>query len=447
MTNSIVNDDAVQDYLTVGFVPDPPSASSYIRRILAPGTVPPLDPVDLLCQIIEDATVKQGHSEVALPLSGGEDSRGLLGAALRVLPTTSIRCITFGSEANQDVVVATEICARLGLDHQIIDTNTIQWDLDRLTSSALHRWDRWKSLPEIDGLACYDAVAAAADGCTVLSGYFGDAVSGYNLAREEDARTDTEAAARAFLAWNRMCPLGDEFASGAERAPNGRTTGHDRLFTTFREFVDSHGDLLASWRGLTPFDVLNFGFRQGGRIRSIASGAYAECINPFEDPRWVAYWMSAEVSERVGQEASRRLYRTEFEPVFRDAPDSGGEPPRRSAAARIRARIPPGLKRRIPSGLKRRIPTGRPRRPPPPRNYWFEARGDPRRNATMAKVLQETLTSFDRRQIVTESALTAYRSLLGEHPTMPDDVFTVQWAASAELYLRAGVLVAPDRPR
>jgi hypothetical protein len=62
----------------------------------------------------------------------------------------------------------------------------------------------------------------------------------------------------------------------------------------------------------------------------------------------------------------------------------------------------------------------------------------------MAKVLQDTVTAFDRRQIVTElSALTAFRNLMGQHPTLPDDVFTVQFAASAEMYLRAGVFGAP----
>jgi hypothetical protein len=425
-----VNDVALHDYLTVGFRADPTSASSYVRRLLAPGTGATRHPIDLLCQIIEEATVKQGRSEVVLPLTAGYDSRGLLGAALRVLPATCIRCITFGSETFRDVVVAAETCARLGLEHQRIDPNTIQWDLDCLTSSGRARWDRWKSLAPIDGIAVYDALASAADGCIVLSGYLGDAVSGAHLPHEEHARCGS-GAAQAFLVMNRTSQLADVF-------------GQDRLVTAFEEFIDGHRDLLASWRGLTPFDVLDLGFRQGGRIRAAACGAFRECITPYEDARWLRHWLTLAVSDRVGQEAYRRLYRTGFKAVFRDVPASGGEPPRRSAVARIRARVPTRLKRPMPTSLKRAL---RPRRPPPrPIDLTgvgiIHGRGDPRRNATMAKVLQETVTAFDRRQIVTElSASTAFRNLM-EHPTR-DDFFTVKWAASTEMYLRAGVFHAP----
>jgi hypothetical protein len=200
----------------------------------------------------------------------------------------------------------------------------------------------------------------------------------------------------------------------------------------FRDFIDSHSDLVASWRGLTPFDVLDLGYRQNGRIRAVIdSGAY-DCITPYEDSRWIRHWLTAQVSDRVGQQAYRRLYRDVFADVFWEAQAAGPEPLGLSKFARIKKRLPVGLKRAL-----RRGP------PVPPPITAIHGRGDPRRNATMAKVLQETVTAFDNRHVVSGiSALTAFRNLMSEYPT-DDDFVTVRFAASAEMYMRAGVFGPP----
>jgi len=402
---------ALDDYLSLYFVPDAEAASAYVRQLLVPDAPLVEDPIELLCQIIEDGT--KGRSEVVIPLTGGLDSRALLGAALRVLPADAISCITFGTATFPDAAAATTTCERLGVRHRRLDPDLIEWDLPTITKAGVGTWERWGSLGPIDALAIFGAMADAIGDRLVLSGYLGGVSSGSHLPRSDNRRNGTATSA-AFL--------DKEHAKNLALTP---MRGRERLIAMLDEFIDLHKDLLDGFAGLTLYDLVHLGFRQNGIVRSVASGAYRSSLSPFEDPRWVRHWMSKPLDERLGGLAYKQLLRDALPDVFPADPP----PP---VAAR-----PPVSARRLRDRFR-----SRPELPPviAPRPAPIDGRGDVRRNASMAAVLHDTVAAFDDRRIVPDVAVSAsLQNLMGDSPTARD-YLRVRTAAAAEMYLRAGVL-------
>ena len=410
----VASSNALREYLAVGCAVAPPAARAYLQQLLdsSPGDAD--RPVDILCRIVEEATVQRGHADVVIPLSGGYDSRGLLAVALEILPARNISCITFGTEESHDVMVAARVCARVNVRHERLDPNTVVWDLDRFTAIGRALWERWRSLARIDSIAIYQALADRIGDRPVLSGYLGDPISGKRIPHDAAARFGAGAVA-AFLARNQVTRLADPVDT-------------ERLETAIATFIGEHEQedaLVASWPGLTDYDLLDIGFRQAGRIRAAVSGTYGLSITPYADPRWVGYWMSRPLSERVRQAAYRQLYREHFPRLFAEPPASG--------LAR--------WKRRVPVNIKRRL-----RRQPKQVDWvrsYFQRRGDPRRNHSMAAVLCDATDAFDRREMTPEVSTRAAFANVAEGQGTSDDVSVLRLAASAEMYLRAGVLHAP----
>ncbi|KAA1399208.1 hypothetical protein [Aeromicrobium ginsengisoli] len=401
---------ALDDYVSLYFVPDAEAASTYVRQLLVPDAPVAEDPIELLCQIIEDAT--RGRSEIVIPLTAGLDSRALLGAALMVLPPDAIGCITFGTARFPDAAAAVATCERLGVRHQRVDPDFITWDLPTITKAGVATWERWHSLGPIDALAIFGAMADAIGDRLVLSGYLGGVSSGSHLPRSENRRNGAATSA-AFL--------DKEHAKNLALTP---MRGRERLTAMLDEFIDLHKDLVDCFAGLTLYDLVHLGFRQNGIVRSVASGAYRASLSPFEDPRWVRHWMSKSLGERLGGQTYKQLLRDAFPVVFPDDP-----PP-------VVPR-PPTPPRRLRDRFLQR-----PDLPPAvaPRPAPVDGRGDVRRNASMAAVLHDTVAAFDDRRIIPDVAVSAsLQNLMGDSPTAKD-YLRVRTAAAAEMYLRAGVL-------
>lgn len=398
---------AVRDFLTLGFESDFTVSSRYLHDLL-PGARHHAEPpsADLLCRIVEGHTTAAGHSEISLPLTGGLDSRGLLGAALTIFTTEAVRCFTIGTAAYPDVVAAQATCAEIGVSHTRLDPDGITWDLDLLIAAADRHANNGNGLLPIDAIMVFEALAAAmGTERPVLSGYFGDASSGHELPNGARAQNEVDPALDAFFGQNNDA-LADPGRDPRRRARHA-------------SFVEDHAELRDRWPGLTTFDLLDVGCRQRRRIRGIAAGAYPSGANPYEDRRWVAAWMGQPVTERQGQSAYRRMLHDAFPAAFAQttATHRPGSP-----LDRLRQVVPLGLKLAV--------------RRPKPLVSRFAGRGDPRRNASMREVLRHTTSAFDRSGLVPDIAAAAALDALLAVPTM-ENYLTTKWTASVGLRLLA----------
>lgn len=376
-----VNRRQIRDYLSFGFVPDAGLASQYLHQLFDERGTHDGDPAKLLIEIVADLT--SGANEVAIPLSGGRDSRALLGAALEIFSRQDVHCLTFGSDGSPDVERARAVCLRTGVEHRILDPDGLDWDLDALTSRMRQRWREQGGTPPIDGLLVFGKLAELipAD-VPVLSGFLGIVAIGKHMG---DAVSDGASPAVArFMAQNHGV---------IDERP-------DRMF---REFLPSHEALRSKWPGLTKFDLLDFGFRQRLRIRPSVTGAFHNVVRVYEDRRWLRHWLGKPLSARLEYDKYDEILARTFAPIF------GRQP------------------------LLSRIRRWRALRGGPVKGVY---RGDVRRNPSMAAALEQACRSFDARGIDTgQSAVAAFERLMREGSLAA--FRNVRWFSSAEIFARA----------
>lgn len=115
-----------------------------------------IKPLEVLAQSVREGLGQ--HTEVALLLSGGLDSRILLVELLKHLPPTTIHTITYGSPGTWDYDIGNLIARKAGTQHLAIDLSIApsveQIQLrHRLGNSSMHPlfsipWEQLKNIPQ-----------------------------------------------------------------------------------------------------------------------------------------------------------------------------------------------------------------------------------------------------------------------------------------------------------
>ena len=374
---------AIRQYLSFGFAPDAGLASEYLEGLFGVPGERRDDPSKLLTDLVEELTA--GATDIAIPLSGGRDSRALLGAALRTFPNRRIHCFTFGPEGSEDVIGARAACRRVGIAHQVVHPDTVEWNLDALTDEMRRRLNDRRGIAPIDGMTIFGALASRIPPeLPVLSGFLGIVAGGKHLGEADRAGDDSRVLDRFFS--------------------HNRAVLEERPKSMFRKFLASHERLLGYWPGLSKFDLLDFGFRQRLRIRSSVTGSFRNPVRVYEHRRWIEYWFSRPIAERINYEKYDALLEDAFPLIFGPKP--------------LASRAQLWWARRSGSAGK------------------GVYRGDPRQNPSMAAALDEACRCFDQRDYgVHESAVSAFNDLLRE-PTVAA-FRRVRWFATAEILARA----------
>jgi hypothetical protein len=397
-------DSSLQAYLRLRFVPDAQRATEYVRWILSSRDRVAMGAPQLLCAILEEMTWSKGYREVAIPLTGGYDSRSLLGAALEVFPPSAIRCLTIGVPSFPDCVGAAAACRRVGVSHELVDSNGLEWDIDRLIEMARDRFRTTGACVTPETLMGFGALAErVGNGVPVLSGFMGGSASGVNVSADPQGRLSVDGVVLAFLRQNRS------ILDGAQSP---------ELKAFFREFVEAHAEFLDGRPGAVPGDLLDLGFRQRLYLRP-NSAAFPSVVYPYEDPRWVNYWLSRPLEDRIGQAAYTREMPAAFAQVF----GSTARPPRQGV---LRGMVPGPMRhwiRAVWRGEALSVPINR---------------ADPRTNTSVRRVFATLLDTFDGRQLLPFRMLPVLQAVMRRFDH--DQFSIVRWAVSAELHLRAGNL-------
>ncbi|MBI5953965.1 MAG: hypothetical protein HY865_20105 [Chloroflexi bacterium] len=94
--------------------------------------------VKLLKQTMADEIAGTGANAVhVVPLSGGLDSRVILGGLLENLPSSQIAVATYGIPGAWDFEIAKKIAREFGLRHEVFNLLDEDWDVDHLLAAAL----------------------------------------------------------------------------------------------------------------------------------------------------------------------------------------------------------------------------------------------------------------------------------------------------------------------
>ncbi len=368
----------------------------------------------VLEEVVADIDAAHPGWKVVIPLTEGLDSRGILGAALRIIARERILCFTVGEPGNEEVVAAREVCRRNGLEHVAIDPQDYAWDEATAIDHAAASFRKFHAFGGVET----PVFASFREHCRrmfggqyyMLSGFLGGVNSGAHLATEGPAQQIGDMV-EAFIRHNRTY-------WGYEAPEELRNT------------LAAHGERMCAeitargYPGMTLFDALDVSLRQGLRIRSgvhIADTIYA----PLADPRIMSWWYGPVPRERLGQARYRAELAGRYGEMFCLADDKVRRAPvhslrRRTFAGRMRNKVMNRLRARIA----------------PP--YGVSERGDLRTNTQKRDLLVGLVEGFGRRGLVDLDTGALIRSL-DKRPTGNPLNLSIS-VASVEANIRAGNL-------
>jgi hypothetical protein len=408
------------EFLMFGFVVDPERAKRYLSDLLrrpagilnAPGVDHrPGDFKQTLCSVVEGLTFKKGHKQVGLSLSAGLDSRALLGALLEIYQPRDIQALTYGARSHPDRVGAERLQRKIGFAHTVVDFSDYTWQAHELEERVGRQYNISGRLDSIGSVQTYAVRSQLLGDLPILQGFLGDALampqhrsstfSFQNVASSEVFRRDVEE----FLLNNDVMRHGsrmtDEIAG---------------TLANVRSKVTSHLQECAPWldrfTGLSSYDLLHFGFRQGLRIRPDTE-FMPSILLPFEHHEWVAYWLGQPLVRRSNKSHYRQCLLESFPRLFQDLQETGRF---KSLASHIRL-----LGRKALSRIGIPVPPNK---------------GDPRRSEQLRHLMLSLARSFDARGVVAYEVQSDLERWLrrGDAPAAQ----RVKWAVSLELHIRAG---------
>lgn len=271
------------DFLHYGYVmPDniPSFLTELQKHKYKPRKVTLSNTIELFEEVFTDSIeMNAGSGFCIVPLSGGWDSRILLGYALERFPSRQIKTYTFGTKGQLDFDIGKKIAKKAGVEHIAFDLSQIQLTWESLKASVTETpWTY--TADSFFNKYCYRQMQSNAD--ILLSGFMGDPLTGGHVYQ------------------NNGPDIKNIFLESQTLASNHLISESD--FDPVSMLPDLPGNTLFS-----EHQLLDLGIRQAHCIAPIVSfkkkwdswdtslGTIGESktkiIAPFAHPEWIHYWL------------------------------------------------------------------------------------------------------------------------------------------------------------
>lgn len=245
---------------------------------------------EIWSQSIKRSLERTSADKYVVPLSGGLDSRMVLGGLLDEVPKENITTVTVGCKGMLDYKIAQQISKHIGIDNKIIDLHPkrVRWSSDEFVpclrglSRPIRTFDRyamWRVLQKFD-----DA--------TIWSGFMGGELAGSHLPNQ--TASTWKNAQNNFASWSSFAPslTADNF-DPISVLPNEPFTNPELL--SFKEQID-------------------FSTRQRAFISNVIFRNDNSVVTPFMNPNWVSFMLSVPNEKRQ----QKKFYRSILQDMYPD---------------------------------------------------------------------------------------------------------------------------------
>lgn len=229
-----------------------------------------------------------------VPLSGGWDSRILLGAALDRLSMRQIKTLSFGTPGQLDFDVGCKIAKKIGLEHHAVDLSRIEWNWNDLVQSA--KVSPWTYVPDSFFNRCSVSMVAESSNDLVLSGFMGDPLTGGHFSRTKASRG---AIAEFVSKQRRVTTLW--LPPQNYKPKNVVPLIPDNPPISYSELVDIG---IRQSSCIAPIVTPQKKWKKWGADMGRVSPSNSTLLAPFADPVWASYWLGVPKKLKSGQ----RLY-------------------------------------------------------------------------------------------------------------------------------------------
>ncbi len=305
------NLDRINKYLWCGYLP-PDEFPAWLSDCITPETVgkdySPQEAADRFDTLF-DALVKLAPSRRhIIPLSGGWDSRGILGALLERIDSDRITTVTFGVPGQLDYDLGKMVAESAGVQHHAFDLRSVDFTWDAIRESVVA--DPWTCVPDCFFCSLIrNLLSCGSD--TIWSGFLGDALT---APQPSDSSTPDEERDKNFLLKLRR--------SKSKLCPNFYNENDILKIQNQVKLINlNYRDIIRVWEIyliafleapiVTPVQKFE---RWGALIGKEKNGA--QVIAPFADSTWAGYWLSAPREVRKGQKLYLEMLNLKFPELF-----------------------------------------------------------------------------------------------------------------------------------
>lgn len=240
------------------------------------------------------------HHEQVVFLSGGLDSRTILGGLLDAYQPQEVLTATFGLPGEKDFDFAAQVAAVAGVRHEVLESFSVDWTTQGLVDSVLAREI---PLPHPFGqrYLSYHLHRRIGAEHSFWDGWCGDVVGGAHLARAGDRRTWerwTWEEAVAHFVQSQLVPGFEDYTSPGFRPESVMPVAP---FCSGEELVYP--------------DQLNLGVRQTRYIATRRMRGYT-IRTPFLSEPWVDFMLSVPIDYRMKQRLYQAIQQQAYPRLF-----------------------------------------------------------------------------------------------------------------------------------
>ena len=136
--------DQINQYLWCGYLP-PDEFPAWLSDCITPETAgkdySPKEAADRFDALFDALVELAPSGRHIIPLSGGWDSRAILGALLERIDSDRIRTVTFGMPGQLDYDLGKTVADSVGIEHHAFDLRSINFTWDAIRESvAAYPW-------------------------------------------------------------------------------------------------------------------------------------------------------------------------------------------------------------------------------------------------------------------------------------------------------------------
>ena len=342
-----------------------------------------------------------------LPLSGGLDSRAILGGLLENLPKSQIVAATYGIPGAWDLEISKEITRKFGIQHEVFNLLDEKWDLDQLVAAAA-RLDKPVSVHQ--SYVRQKINHRFGPECFYWTGFMGDTVGGWNLLPVPN--TDKREAIKRFLQ--------------IEPTPNYQDANFQAEIVN-KILGEFPWERLPQTK-LCLDQLLNFCLRQYFLLRPIIIMQGFTFKVPFLNKNWVNFMTNAPYKLRLDQHLYRRIIQESYQKLWNLTSTSTYG--RSLSASKFEILVGKAIAR-----IKPLVAPQDPYRSHPRTNYinWTESL---RHKGNLQSSVRETLESLKHRAIFRNAELDTW--WLDHLNRKKDYTVLLMNLSSLELLLQAG---------
>jgi hypothetical protein len=292
--------DRIKAFLHYGYVPTPSSLnladlfSHYgikIKAIKSQESEKNLisKGAEILDDVFKSTACQIGNRTAVIPISGGMDSRAILGGILRHLPKKQIQTVTVGIPGALDFEIGQKVAHKEGVSNKTTNLDNITWNEDELIRYAA----KFQSLiPIIEGFLFSQVFDGFKGKSCFLSGFMGDPLAGSHLPASQS------------ICW--------QHAKTAFIERNNYT--RSKAFFPDKDLLPTNP--LADNGILTLDEQLDFFIRQRVYIKPLVLLKGYKHITPFLYPRWIEFMLNLPHELRSGQFLYKKILQYMYPDLF-----------------------------------------------------------------------------------------------------------------------------------